>query len=248
MPKLPPKLKIQKMRNEPSGELICHLEALRRMLLGVLAVTMILFPAGYYLAPVAVEALVSWCFPANSGNLHYFAPLEVFWVHLKFALVFALAAGYPVNAFFVWKFLLPALYRRERRSLRLGVIFSALLFFAGAAFCVFLVLPLLMRFAAGFASDTLTPMIGIANFVQLSGGLMLAFGIMFQVPLLVLLAVKAGIISTDSLVRKRPFVVTVILIIAAILTPPDVVSQLLLAVPAWLLFECGLLLARRMEK
>lgn len=236
------------MQNEPAPELIGHLDALRRMLLSCLSVTAILFPVGYWLAPYIIDALVNRCFPENSGNLHYFAPLEVFWVQLKLALILALALGYPLNAFFVWKFILPALYRRERKSLRAGIIFSALLFVAGAVFCAAFVLPLLMRFAAGFASATVLPMYGYANFVQLAGWLMLASGMVFQVPVLVLLAVKAGVVSADSLAQKRPYAVTVILIIAAILTPPDVVSQLMLALPGWLLFECGLMLARRIQK
>ena len=123
-----------------------------------------------------------------------------------------------------------------------------MLFAAGVVFCAVFVLPLLMRFAAGFASATVSPMYGIANFVQLAGWLMLAFGVVFQVPVLVLLAVKAGVVSADSLAQKRPYAVVIILIAAAILTPPDVVSQLMLALPGWLLFECGLLLARRIEK
>ncbi len=244
----PPVRMIQKMPNEPQSGLISHLEALRRMILGCLIVTALLFPAGYWSAPYIIDFLVRWSFPENTEKLHYFAPLEVFWLQLKLALAVALAAGYPVNIFFVWKFLLPALYHRERRTLRLGIFFSAFLFLCGVAFCVFFVLPLLMRFSAGFASETMTPLLGVANFIQLAGWLMLAFGMIFQVPLLVLLAVKAGLITAESLAAKRPYAVVVILIVAAILTPPDVVSQLMLAIPAWLLFETGLFFARRMEK
>ena len=105
-----------------------------------------------------------------------------------------------------------------------------------------------MRFAVGFSGENMTPMFGVANFISLSGWMMLAFGVMFQSPLAVMLAVRFGLISADSLARKRPYVVVGILILAALLTPPDVVSQLVLGVPTWLLFELGLLLARRMEK
>lgn len=107
---------------------------------------------------------------------------------------------------------------------------------------------MLMKFSGGFATPELQPMLGLANFLELAGWLMLSFGVMFQAPLLVLLAVRFGLISTEALRRKRPWVMTVILIAAAILTPPDVVSQVMLALPTWLLFEAGLFFARRLEK
>ena len=110
------------------------------------------------------------------------------------------------------------------------------------------ILPLLMRFSQGFSSSELTPMLGLSGFLELSGWLTLAFGLMFQAPIVVLLAVRFGVVSADSLAKKRPYVITVILILAALLTPPDIVSQVMLAVPTWLLFETGLLLARRVEK
>ena len=91
-------------------------------------------------------------------------------------------------------------------------------------------------------------MLGLAGFLNLAGWLMLAFGVMFQAPVAVLLMVRFGLLSTETLRKKRPYVMTVILIVAAILTPPDVVSQVMLAIPTWLLFELGLLLAKNMEK
>lgn len=227
--------------------LIDHLEALRRTLLGCCITVAVLFPAAYWASPYLIDALVRWSFPENAGKLHYFAPMEVFVVQLKLALVLALGAGYPVNAFLIWKFLLPALYQHERRALKYWIIGSAVLFFGGAAFCALAILPLLMDFAAGFAGETIRPVFGLAHFVNLAGWLMLAFGVMFQAPVAVLLAVRFGLISSSSLAGKRPYVIIGILALAALLTPPDVVSQLILAVPTWLLFELGLLLARRLE-
>ncbi len=228
--------------------LIAHLEALRRTLLRIFAASALLYPAAFFLSPRVIRFLVHWCFPPDQGQLHYFAPLEVFWVQLKLSLVLALAMAYPWNIFQIWHFLLPALYRKERKVLGWWIVFSSALFFAGIAFCIGLILPMLMRFSGGFATPELRPMLGLANFLHLAGWLMLAFGLMFQSPVLVLLSVRFGIISAESLKRKRPYVLTGILIAAAILTPPDVVSQLMLALPTWLLFECGLLFAQKMER
>ncbi|MDD4098204.1 MAG: twin-arginine translocase subunit TatC [Lentisphaeria bacterium] len=227
--------------------LLGHLEALRSALLRCLAVTALLFPVGYAATPLVIAGLVRWCLPPELGGLHFFSPLEVFLVRLKLALLLALAAAYPWNLMQLWRFLVPALHEHERGLLRRWVVAASLLFFAGVIFSVLLVLPLLMRFASQFADDQLRPMLGLAQFLGVSGWLSLAFGLMFQTPVLVLPAVRLGLVSCADLRRRRPVVMTVILIVAAILTPPDVVSQLLLAVPTWLLFELGLYWAGRRE-
>ena len=236
------------MPEEDENSLLFHLEALRRVLLRIFAVTSLLYPAAFYAAPWVIGFLVQWSFPPEAGKLHYFSPMEVFWVQLKLAFVLALAAAYPWNIHQIWKFLLPALYRDERKALGWWIVFSSILFFGGIAFCIGVILPALMKFSAGFASPELQPILGLANFLNLAGWLMLAFGLMFQSPILVLLGVRFGVFSADSLRKKRPFVMTIILVAAAILTPPDVVSQIFLALPTWLLFETGLLLARRIER
>lgn len=232
--------------NDPENSLIGHLEALRRTLLSCLIATALLYPVAFLASPYVISALVRWSFPPEAGKLHYFAPMEVFWVQLKLALVLALA--YPWNILQIWRFLLPALYREERRALGWWIVVSSVLFFCGVAFCGVLILPMLMKFSGGFATPELQPMLGLANFLELAGWLMLSFGVMFQSPLVVLLAVRFGLISVESLRRKRPWVMTAILVVAAILTPPDVVSQVMLALPTWLLFEAGLFFAGRMER
>lgn len=226
--------------------LISHLEALRKCLLRIFAAVALLFPVCFYLSPFVIERLVRWCCPPEIGPLHYFTPLEVFFVQLKLALILALAAAYPWNVLQIWNFLLPALYRKERRALGLWIFMSSALFFGGIAFCAGLILPMLMRFSGSFASPGLQPVLGLAGFLGLAGWLMLAFGIMFQAPTVVLILVRLGLISVDSLRKKRPYVMVAILVIAAVLTPPDVVSQILLAVPTWLLFELGLYAAGKM--
>ena len=234
--------------NDSENTLIAHLDALRRTLIRCVAATAILYPAGYLISPYVITALVQWSFPESVGKLHYFAPMEVFWVQLKLALILALVLAYPWNVLQVWRFLLPALYDGERRALGWWIVFSSVLFFGGVAFCTGVILPMLMNFSGGFATPELQPILGLANFLNLAGWLMLAFGVMFQSPIVVLLAVRFGVISTESLRKKRPYIMTAILIVAAILTPPDIVSQVMLAVPTWLLFELGLFLSVKVEK
>ena len=233
--------------SEDGNTLIAHLEALRWALLRIAAAMILVFPLMYWASPHLVEWLTVWCFPDGRG-LYYFSPMEAFWVQLKLALVMALMMAYPWNIFQIWRFVLPALYRKERRALGLWIFFSSVLFAGGIAFCIGLILPVLMKFSGGFATPELQPVLGLANFLNLAGWLMLAFGVMFQSPIAVLLAVRFGVISAETIRRKRPYVMTGILIAAAILTPPDIVSQVMLAVPTWLLFELGLILAGKMEE
>ena len=235
------------MTNDHEETLASHLEALRGALLRCAAATAVLYPVGYLASPYLINALVRWCFPESAGTLHYFAPMEVLWVRLRLALIAALLAAYPWNILQLWRFLLPALYKRERKALGCCIVSSSLLFFCGAAFSIGLILPLMMNFSGGFATAELRPSIGLANFLNLAGWLTLAFGVMFQSPIIVLMAVRFGVISCGSLRRKRPYIATAILIAAAILTPPDIVSQLMLAIPTWLLFELGLIIAGRIE-
>lgn len=233
--------------NDGEESFVSHLEALRGALLRCAAVTGALFPLGYLLAPRVISALTAWCFP-DGASLHYFAPMEALFVQLRLALIIALVLAYPWNAAQIWRFVLPALYKDERRAVSRAAAASTLLFACGAAFCVGLVLPAVMRFSGGFATDALEASIGIANFVSLAGWMTLAFGLMFQTPVIALLAVRFGVVSAAGLGRKRPYVMTLILVAAGVLTPPDVISQLIMAVPTWLLFELGLFAARRLER
>ena len=128
-----------------------------------------------------------------------------------------------------------------------GRLQTGLLVFSLAFLFIIVVCPMFALFSKAFHANDGT-FIGLANFAGLAGWLTLAFGLMFQTPVIALLAVRFGVVSAESLGRKRPYVMTLILVAAGILTPPDVISQLVMAVPTWLLFELGLFAARRIER
>lgn len=226
---------------------LAHLEALRMTLLACFAAWAIALPFGWAAAPEVVNAITQWSCPEALGQLHYFSPLEVFMVNLRMGCILATALCYPYATYRIWNFLLPALYEAEQKAYRRWLVSSAVLFIAGGAFCVAAVLPLLMQFAASFATASVTPIIGISQFISLAGMLILAFGIMFQMPIAVCIIVRFRLVSLEKLRHSRPYVVIVILIIAALLTPPDVVSQVMLAAPTWLLFELGILFASKIK-
>ena len=231
----------------PEASLISHLEALRQTLLTCLTATALCYPAGYMMAPEAIDLLLNWCFPGNGGNLYYFSPLEVFWVHLRTGFFLAIMLACPYILFQIWRFVLPALYRHEKKPVLFWSILSVSLFLSGMAFSILAVLPLVTQFAISFSTSHIHAMIGLENFLYLAGMMMLACGIMFQMPVIVFILIRSGLVSRQTLAGKRPFIMTGILIAAAVLTPPDVLSQLLLAVPSWLLFELGLFLASETE-
>ena len=232
-------------RDEP---LIAHLEALRSTLIACIIAIVLLCPFSYWASPYVINYLVKHCIPESVGSLHYFAPMEVFWTQLNLSLILALLLSYPWNIWQIWKFLLPALYKEEAKALKFWLLSSSILFVGGVAFCIYFILPILMGFSGSFSTEGIKPIIGLENFLNLAGWLMLAFGLMFQAPIVVLLSVRFGLTSSASLREKRPYVIIAILFLAALLTPPDVVSQILLGFPTWLLFELGLVLATKIEK
>ena len=238
--------KLQQSNEDQS--FIEHLEALRSMLIHSLSAVAVMSLPGFYLAPKCIDFLIKNSLPENIGKLHYFSPMEVFIIQLKAGLVIGFILAFPYVVYQVRKFILPALYENERKFLGWLITLATVLFAAGSAFCIFLILPLIMSFSASFSTAQLQPTLGLENFITLSAAMILAFGLMFQFPLAVLICVKFGLVSVNTLKNARPYIIVGILILAAIFTPPDIVSQLMLGVPTWLLFEAGLLAASVIEK
>ncbi len=241
-----PKL-TNKEDNDENQSLISHIEALRKMLLNSLIAVFALCPAGFFLAPKVINFLVKNSLPSQISKLHFFSPIEVFIIQLKTGLIIALILAFPFIANEIKKFILPALYEHEKKFLSWLFFSSTILFAVGSLVCIFLILPLIMNFSAGFATENIQATIGIGNFINISGGLIIAFGLMFQFPLLIILAVKLNFIEPESLKNKRPYVLVSILILSAILTPPNIISQLLLGVPTYILFETGLFIAEKIR-
>lgn len=235
-------------KDDKEQTFIQHLEALRSMLINSIAAVVLLSPIGFWAAPKFINFLVKNSLPDGIVKLHYFSPMEVFLIQMKAGIVLAFVLAFPFIVYQVRKFVLPALYEHERKFLGILVFFATILFVLGAAFCVFCIMPLIMNFSASFSTAQLEPTLGLGNFVNLCAGLMLAFGLMFQMPLVVLTGVKFGLVSVKTLENMRPYIIVVILILAAVFTPPDVVSQLMLGVPTWLLFEAGIFVAKIIEK
>lgn len=224
--------------------IISHIEAFREMLIKCISCLGIFIIPVLFVAPKCLNLLIKLLIRDNNIALNYFSPAEVFLLQIKLALVIDVILCFPYIIRQVWKFFAPALYEHEKKFIKSIVFTSSTLFILGALFCLFVILPLIINFGMSFATQNIKAVLGISNVINLSLWMTLAFGIMFQLPLITYSLIKSGFVEYKTFENMRPYVIVAILIIAGILTPPDILSQVLLFTPTYLLFELGLLFAK----
>lgn len=225
--------------------LVSHLEALRSALLKCFTAVALVLPFMFYISPRVLDFLTKLLIGNNNITLNYFSPMEVFILQIKIALLLDIVVCFPYIAKNLWDFLLPALYENEVKFIKSIVISSALLFIFGVTFCLFIILPMIINFGISFGGNNIQAMFGISNVMNLALGLAFVFGLMFQVPLITNMLIRWNILSYKSISSKRPYVITGLLVVSALLTPPDIVSQVFLFTPTYLLFELGLLFSKK---
>ena len=220
--------------------LIEHLEALRSMLIKCLSVLAIGLLPMFFLAPFVMDELINIIMQNSEAKLNFFSPMEVFILQIKIALILDILICFPYLAKKVWDFVLPALYDNERNFIKSIVLASSTLFITGVLFCLFFILPMVIRFGMSFVNDNIQAMLGIGNIISLTLWLSILFGVMFQFPLVTYALIHFEIVSYEKIKNKRSYVFVGILIISGLLTPPDIISQLMLTIPTYILFEIGL--------
>ncbi len=177
-------------------------------------------------------------------QLVFLTPTEAFMVYIIVAFFCGIFISSPVVLFQIWRFVAAGLTKKERIHVLLYAPFSFLLFIGGAYFCYAIILPVTVKFLLGFATESLTPMLSLRSYVTFTGGMLLAFGLVFQMPIVLLFLNELGIINPSMLQKQRKYAILIIFIAAAIMTPsPDVLSQLLMAGPMLILFEISIWLA-----
>ncbi|WP_394754101.1 twin-arginine translocase subunit TatC [Crenothrix sp.] len=167
-----------------------------------------------------------------------------FFIPFKLALVLAIFICVPFILYQFWAFVAPGLYKRERRMIFPLLIASTLLFYLGVAFAYFVVFPLIFGFLTAAAPVGVAVMTDIGKYLDFVLTLFFAFGVCFEVPIFTIVLIWTGIVSRASLAEKRPYVIVGAFVVGMLLTPPDAISQTLLAIPMWMLFEIGLLCSR----
>ncbi|HWQ38559.1 MAG TPA: twin-arginine translocase subunit TatC [Burkholderiales bacterium] len=216
-------------------------DRLLRCIVALLVVFIALFPwASEIYALVAKPMLAAL---PNSGQMIATGVVTTFFVPVKVTMLAALLIALPFVLYQIWAFVAPGLYQHEKRLVAPLVISSTILFFCGMAFAYFVVFPIVFTFLAKFAPAGVSYMPDIQAYLDFVLTTFVAFGITFEVPIAVVVLVRAGVVSVSKLREIRPYVIVGAFVIAAIFTPPDVISQLLLAVPLCALYEMGIVVA-----
>ncbi|MFH1077024.1 MAG: twin-arginine translocase subunit TatC [Pseudomonadota bacterium] len=223
-----------------------HLEELRRRLIICLIAVGVSFIICYIFAKQLFDALIHPLVSMMSPDekLVYTSLPEAFMTYLKVSLIGGVLLATPVIFYQIWLFISPGLYKTERRLLLPAIAVSCLLFAAGALFGYFVVFPVGFKFFLGFASESIRPMLSIEKYLSLASTFLFTFGAVFEMPLFIVILVKLGIVTVAQLKQYRGYVVVGIFVVAAILTPPDAMSQIMMAIPMLVLYEASIIGAK----
>ncbi|NOS95200.1 MAG: twin-arginine translocase subunit TatC [Methylotenera sp.] len=230
----------------PTENFISHLIELRgrllRVVIGFLLVFIAFFPFANKIYALLASPLLSKL-PAG-GQMIATAVTTPFFVPMKVAMMAAFIVSLPHTLYQIWAFVAPGLYAHEKKLMIPLIVASSLLFLAGMAFAYFLVFPVVFGFIVGTAPQGVAVMTDIGNYLDFVMTLFFAFGLAFEVPIAVVMAVRFGWVTIAQLKEARGYVVVGAFVIGAIFTPPDIISQFMLAVPMWLLYELGIVVAK----
>ncbi len=235
---------------DPEMPFIRHLAELRDRILKTLVVIFILF-AGLSFFANEIYSYLAIPLLQHMPEGHQMIAIDVaspFFAPFKLAGFAALLLGLPYVFYQVWAFVAPGLYRHEKRLIFPLVLSSIILFYTGIAFAYFLVFPVMFTFFSTVAPEGVAVQTDINRYLDFVLGMFFAFGAAFEVPILTILLIWSGVVTRAGMAEKRSYIIVLSFVIGMILTPPDVVSQTMLAIPIWLLFEFGLLFSRLVEQ
>lgn len=235
-----------------------HLAELRTRLMITVAAFLLAFVGCYLFAEeiygFLVKPLAAMYAPGSGRRLIYTGLTEAFMTYLKVSFFAAVFVSFPVAASQLYMFLAPGLYKKEKKILLPFIAATPVLFLAGAALAYYFVFPLAWSFFLSFeqmgnnGSLPIELEARVSEYLSLVLNLIIAFGVAFQLPILLTLLARVGIVSAESLAKRRKYALVLVLLVAAILTPPDVISQIGLALPMMLLYECSIKICRYMER
>lgn len=228
---------------------VSHLIELRnrllRIVIGIILVSLALFPFANEIYQLLATPLLQSL--PEGGQMIATEVTTPFFVPMKMVFLAAFLLSSPYTLYQIWAFIAPGLYAKERRLVAPLIISSVFLLLCGMAFAYFLVFPAVFGFITSTAPEGVAVMTDISKYLDFAVSLFIAFGLAFETPVVVILLVRAGVVSVEALRSARSYVIVGAFVLGAIVTPPDVISQFLLAIPVWLLYEVGILAASMMQ-
>ena len=234
--------------NKQHETLLTHLYELRSRLLWIVGSVMLVFICLFYFANDLYEYLAGPLMKhmPEGSSMVAIDVASPFLTPFKLVFVISIVLAIPVILYHVWGFIAPGLYSHEKRLALPIIVSSSILFYIGMAFAYFVVFPLMFAFFTRVAPEGVAVMTDIGRYLDFVLKIFIAFGAAFEVPIITFVLVKLGMTTSEQLAKKRPYVIVGAFVIGMLLTPPDIISQFLLAIPVWLLFELGLLMSRLM--
>lgn len=234
--------------DDTKAPLLEHLIELRRRLLWSVGVLAALFAVCLYFARPIFGFLVQPLLRAGQGRLIYTDIFEAFFVEVKVAIFAALMLGFPFFATQMWKFVAPGLYAKEKKALLPFLVLTPVFFTGGAAFAYYVAMPWALHFLLSFQGDVggvkREALPGIGNYLSFCTRFLFGFGVAFLTPILLMILERTGLVTLDQLTKHRRYAIVVAAAVAAVLTPPDAVSMMLLLVPLYSLYELAILAIR----
>lgn len=222
-----------------------HLDELRKRLIIIVIVN---FVAAILLFS-QTEIIMSYLLEVNPGmELVYTTPSELLTVYIQLSLILAVTICSPITVYQVWAFIEKGLYEKEKKAILFTLIFGVVFFIIGVAFCYFMVLPTTLEFFVRIAIEEVSSMLSIQSYVSFVNMMLLAFGLVFEMPVIIFLLSKLEIIKPEFLKKNRGIIIVAIFIFAAIITPPDIISQLMLGIPMVILLEFSILICTLVYK
>jgi sec-independent protein translocase protein TatC len=221
---------------------MAHLEELRSRLVRSAIAVGVCFLGTYFFKEDLYQALAKplvAVMPAGA-KLIYTAPAEAFFTYLKISLLAAIVVASPIIFYQFWRFIAPGLYEHERKAVWPFVLVSSVLFMTGAVFCYMVVFPYAFTFFMSFATDDIVPMLSLKSYLSFSATLLFAFGVIFEMPLVLVFLGRIGVVSSSGLKKNRKYAILIMFVVGALLTPPDVISQVAMAVPLIALYEVSI--------
>lgn len=226
-----------------------HLEELRTRLIHIILYLLFGFLGCYAFAKTIFTIVINPLSSVLSADqkLVFTSPAQPFIVYIKISAIIGAFFAFPFIFYEIWRFVAPGLYKKEKLYGILFLILSCFFFLGGSSFAYFLLLPYCFQFLLSYGGDFI-PMLTINEALSTVATLLFSFGIAFELPVVILIISKIGLISLETLKKGRPYVILILFVIAAIITPPDVISQIALAIPMYILYEFSIILVRILIK